>query len=54
MIINNEINLLIFRVPKVEVNLENEEFEISDDPESFTRLNTDNVPICITFTKVRK
>jgi exosome complex component RRP42 len=39
-------------VPKVEVNLENEEFEISDDPESFTRLNTDNVPICITFTKI--
>eukprot|EP01117_Protostelium_nocturnum_P009149 TRINITY_DN3275_c0_g1_i2.p1 TRINITY_DN3275_c0_g1~~TRINITY_DN3275_c0_g1_i2.p1 ORF type:complete len:289 (+),score=117.75 TRINITY_DN3275_c0_g1_i2:201-1067(+) len=39
-------------IPKVEVNEEAEEFDVSDDPDDFTKLNVENVPISVTFTKI--
>jgi len=39
-------------IPQVEVNMELGEFELVEDPDAFTRLNIENVPICITFTKI--
>ena len=44
---------LISRIPKVTVNEEIGEFEVSDDPESFTKLDVTNVPICISLAKVQ-
>jgi len=39
-------------IPKVDINVDAEEFEVSEDPESFSRFNIEKIPVCITFNKI--
>jgi exosome complex RNA-binding protein Rrp42 (RNase PH superfamily) len=38
----------------MEINLEAKTFELDDDPDSWTRLNIDDVPVCVSFGKIGK
>lgn len=40
------------RIPKIQVDEEQGEFQVDDDPFNSIKLDISNVPICITFTKV--